>query len=461
MSGYKKATVTISEEEYRRLHQADMKRRFKGHTRNQSRDSAETAELASALRHMEARQQWLEQALSELDDGSDQVQLEAMEEIRNQNALHYEHMLALLQETASETHESIAAASQRLAEEMQRGREDYRERLQALVQRLDTYEDREEARAELADGWLRQSRVLADFIVNHFDHDRFMPGRLNRILASLDFAESNLAQGFLESSLQGSQQAFLELSELHVQLEQRLVEWQVEYHRAYQALNQFVEEVAGNSCVSGIGLEGEELADEVDVARWSNGRYHELLRECQERLADLTQGERDMTTAELNEMYMQWLPERRDSFESILYDVRWMALNSQLRMNIAEKALQALEMHGFQLSQSGYLNDDMQSPFQAELDGSDGTQVTIRVLPSDKPAGELTNELEVITQHPYIKSEQEARLQWEELSRGLDQLNLSVSRPSIGKAPPMQADEQEQAELPAQPKAHLIGSKRL
>jgi hypothetical protein len=124
-----------------------------------------------------------------------------------------------------------------------------------------------------------------------------------------------------------------------------------------------------------------------------------------------------------------------ERFESIVYEARVNALNSQLRMNIAEQALQALEIHGFRLNDSGYANKDMRAQFMAVLENSDGSRVSIQVLPKDPSTQELTNELVVVTNHPYLKTEQEARLQWEELCRSLNQYNLDVSRPEVRAAP--------------------------
>ncbi|HEY3474502.1 MAG TPA: hypothetical protein VGK56_07815, partial [Anaerolineales bacterium] len=221
MSGYKRATVKISEEEYRRLHQADMNRRFKEH-RKQSRSSAQSADLTRSLEEMEGRQRELERALSDLGQGFDSIGAEMVQDILTQNAQCYASLAAMIEETASDSSASLAVVSQHFAEQLQTEREQYRHHLQSLVQRLDHYEQREHYREEAARRWLQQAAALADLIQMHFEHERFTPGKLSKILASLNFAQNNLAEGFFESSLQTSQQAFLELSELHVELEQRV-----------------------------------------------------------------------------------------------------------------------------------------------------------------------------------------------------------------------------------------------
>jgi len=319
---------------------------------------------------------------------------------------------------------------------MQQEREQYHRNLHTLVQRLDGYEQEERRKEQSARQWLRRSATVADFIQTQFDHQRFLPGRLSKILRSLELAQSNLAKGLPEASLQFSQQAFLELSELHFELEHRVVEWQTEYERTFRSINQCIADLELNTEVNALGLQGEELAEQVNLAYWTNGKYPQLMTKTREFLEMLEKDRPHISTEELRHISTE-LPSRVGvALESLIYEARLNALNSQLRMNIAEKALQALEIHGFKLNQSGYVNKDMRSAFTANLENADGSQVKIEVLPTENPKQELANELVVITNHPYLKTEHEARLQWQELCYSLNQFDLNVSRPEVHSAPP-------------------------
>jgi hypothetical protein len=435
MSGYKRAMVTISQEEYRRLHQADVKRRFQEIARK-VKGSGETRDLFNALQQMESRQQEFEEALSILDHGMDQAEADAMQQILRENSLCYERLMTVIGQSSADTDRSLESLSQHVAEEMQRQRQEYEQNIQVLVQRLNRYDQREQAKAEAARKWLKQSVAFSEFIQAKYDHERFLPGKLFRILGSLNFAQNNLAQGFFESSLQTSQQAFLQLSELHFELEQRSLEWQTEFARAHSVVEQSIDELQQNARVTALGLEGEELPEQVDVAYWSNGKYRDLLDKSRQFLNLLTQERESLSTEDLRKANNEFLPIIREKFESIIYEARLNALNAQLRMNIAEQALQALEVHGFCLNEAGYVDKDMRAPFTAQLSNSDGSRVTIQVLPSDKTTQELANELVVVTRHPSLKTEQEARLQWDELCRSLNQYSLHVSRPEIRATPP-------------------------
>lgn len=436
MSGYKRATVTISEQEYRRLHQADMKRRFGEHGRPRAKNGGQEAELSSTLQQMAIRQRQLEDALGALNQDLPRIESETMQSILVQNAQWYERLAGVIEETNSSLDDSFAAISQHFSERMQEERQHYRRGLQSLSQQLDAYRHKEQAKEQLARQWLRRSVILSEFMQGQFDHERFQPGRLSRIHQRLDFAQENLAAGSPDASLQLSQQVFLELSELHFELEQCVLEWQAEYERAQNAMNELLAELQLNSQVTAFDLQGEALPGQVDLDYWTKGKYRQVLDRCQQFVTLLADEQQRLSTAELKRIYTDVLPVISGFFDSIVYEARLNALNSQLRLDIAERALEALEMHGFQLNDSGYNQKDMRASFTAHLENSDGSQVTIEVLPIDIKTQELANELVVITKHPYLKTEQEARMQWEELCRTFSQYNLQVSRPEIHPATP-------------------------
>src|ERR1044071_2717207 len=193
MSGYKRATVTISEQEYRHLHEADMKKRFREHKKTKTRNADQTAHLIHTLQQMENRQHHLEQAFADLDQNSNWIDEEIVQGILAQNALCYEGLAAVIEERTSDAKTSLTLLYEHFEQEMQRAREQHHQNLQSLFQRLNTYEQREQGKVTRARQWLRQSVIVADFIREHFDHERFFPGRFSKILRALNMSQMNLA----------------------------------------------------------------------------------------------------------------------------------------------------------------------------------------------------------------------------------------------------------------------------
>jgi hypothetical protein len=214
------------------------------------------------------------------------------------------------------------------------------------------------------------------------------------------------------------------------------------FEKSYSEIDLFIHQMDSNANVCAIGMKGEELPNQVDLDFWTNGRYQQLLDHCRQLSTYMSQDQNILTFDDIDRIYSQILPVIREAFDSIIYEARLNALNSQLRMNIAENALHALESHGFSLANAGYKDEDMRSQFNARLECPDGSQVSIQVLPGEQSTQELSNELVVITTHPYLKTEHEARLQWEELNQTLCQYNLKVSRPEILSTPRPDTPEQ-------------------
>jgi hypothetical protein len=441
MSGYKRATVTISEQEYRRLHEADIKRRFRAPKKTRTENTEQMADLAQALQQMQARQREIEESLGHFDGQVDRASAEVLQTILDQNALSYGSLSAMVDQASARSDDALAYVSQLFAERMDQERAQYRQSLDALAQRLNAQNEERHTKEQTARRWLRQAVLLADSIHTQFEHERFLPGQLARVYRSLDLAQGNLAQGFLDSCLQTSQQAFLDLSDLRFELEQRVLEWQTEYRRAYHAIRDVLAQVELNASVHALGLDGEELPERVAVAYWTGGGYQRLLDNCRHVLDALVQEQHTIPIEDLRRTHQEWRPQLLERLASLVYEARLRALSSQLRMNIAERALQALESHGFTLDQSGYANDDMRQAFSAFLENGDGSQVTIEVVPNDAADQALANELIMTTEHMELKSEHEVRLQWQELCQTLNQDRLHVSRPEIRAVPPARAEQ--------------------
>jgi hypothetical protein len=432
MSGYKHATVTISQDEYRRLQAADVKKRFKEFTRiTMSQEAGQNEVVLNLIKEMEAREMQLQNALGSLSQSTFAYDEAILQNLLDQNSIYYEKLASILRQSNAEAHDTFSYLSEEFSQALQAEREQMALGMQSLFERQEFYMGQEYAKEEAAQQWLNRCLVLMDFIQNQFDHQRFAPGRLDRIVRSLSYAESNLANGLTEISIQNSQQSYLELSDLNLDLEQLLLQWQSAFQTTRSAVNGLIIEMEANGRIHGLDLSGSELPDLIDLDFWTGGRYHQLLEHCKDLSAFLDEDRDVLSLEDVGRIYGQVLPAIRESFASMISDARLNALNSQLRMNIAEKALEALEQQGFVLDSAGYSGDDMRAQFNARLACADGSQVTIHVLPDENSDKELANELVMITTSPYLKTEHEARLRWEELSRTLSQYELTVGRPEI------------------------------
>jgi hypothetical protein len=442
MSGYKHATVTISQEEYRRLQETAVKKKFKEFSKLNTCDPNREQDLLNVIGQLEERERLLQNQLSSIEQPADQWDESALQAILDQNAACYSNLATSIKNSNSSLQDDLIYMTEEFSRALDQQRESYYLNIQSIFRDQDEYHSRENAKNESAFVWFNRCLILADFIQNQFDHERFTPGKFIKILRNLNLAENNLTNGFFEASLQSSQQIYLDLADLNFELEQELIQWQTRFDRTYLAINEFISQMEANAFVAAVGLKGEELPNQVELNYWTNDKYNELLNHCRQLAIYMIQDQNILSLDDIDRIYLQIIPVIQESFESLILDARLNALNSQLRMNIAEKALNALENHGFLLDTAGYKDDDMRSEFNAHLECPDGSEVSIQVIPTEIPAGELSNDLVVITTHPYLKTEHEARLQWDELSHTLSQYNLKVSNPKIHPMPlPEESDQ--------------------
>jgi hypothetical protein len=435
MSGYKHATVTISQEEYQRLHATDMKNKFRDFAKVRSHDSGRDESILNLIQQLEERERQLMNVLSSSGQSFTEVDGTIFQAIQEQTVVNYQQMINTLRNSCTNIQESLAVYSDSFSRELQIDRETNIQYLQTLFFGQELAQEREYAKEEAAEFWLNRCGLMAEFIQTQFDHERFTPGRFEKILRNLNYAENNLNQGFSESCLQTSQQMYLELYDLNIELEQHTLQWHTLFGETYSAINELIAQMTSNADIRALGLSGEELPDYINLDFWTNGRFQHLLEHCRQLTIYMVQDQNILTFEDIQRINSQILPTIRETFEKIIFDARLNALNSQLRMNIAEKALQALENHGFVLDEAGYSDNDMRSQFNAHLECPDGSQVLIQVLPTEQAKEDLSNDLVVITTHPFLKTEHEARMHWDELSQSLAKYNLRVSRPQIMAAP--------------------------
>jgi hypothetical protein len=434
MSGYKHATITISRDEYQRLHQAAMQDRFKQFTKSRSFESGRDEVMLGLLQEMEEREKYLRSALASMNQTSSTLDEEFFRTIQEQLSMNYGQMMQMLRNSNEEFHGSLNELAGTIVRQIEYEREENYQNMQAILNQQEAVIGMEYVKEDAAQSWLYHCTVMIDFIQSQFDHDRLTPGRMSKILRNFEMAENNYINGFTEACLQQAQHMYMELTDLNLELEQLILRWQTLFAETLSVVDEMSSQISANSNVPALGLQGEELPNFVNLDFWTNGRYQQLLENTRQLSTYMSQDTSLLTIEDIERIRAEILPGISQSFESIVFDARLNALNSQLRMNIAEKALEALENHGFVLDTSGYTNNDMRSQFNAQLECPDGSQVLIQVLPTEKSAEELSNELVVITTHPYLKSEHEARLHWEELRNTLTQYNLRVGRPEVLEA---------------------------
>jgi hypothetical protein len=98
-------------------------------------------------------------------------------------------------------------------------------------------------------------------------------------------------------------------------------------------------------------------------------------------------------------------------------------LNSQLRINIADLVIEALQKQGYVLQQAEYAGSDQRMAYSAKVRNLEGNEIVIQVYPSDLVG---KNELHLVSLDRENRTEHELRQRSLEVTRSLGQHGLQV-----------------------------------
>ena len=387
MSGFKRAMVTISEEEYRKLHNADIEKRFKISKPVKEVDhQGQILVLEKNLSDMLNRQNDYEKLVAALGNEISNFEIEAERAILEEKIANFREMTEHLDDLWENSNriETIVLnfQEQNIRDGLQRDK--FMEQVAYQVESIVTdLACQQEKKSEIAIGWLKDCGELAEFISIQYDHNRFFPGELNKIHQLLHQVAANLSMGMPEAALGGAQQVKLRLSELHLQLEQKTLEWQTICQITFQAANDLYDLMKNNSNCPALDMQGRELPIPLQLNFWSNNQYNDLVLRLKNTILCVKSNLATVSSQDLEFILKETLPVYRREFDNIIYQARLAAINSQLRINIADIALEALTTQGFVENEYGYVSDDRRGTYFLRVKNIEGSEVTIWVNPVD------------------------------------------------------------------------------
>jgi hypothetical protein len=120
-------------------------------------------------------------------------------------------------------------------------------------------------------------------------------------------------------------------------------------------------------------------------------------------------------------------PALRSQLEEIIWEARSKVLGSQLRINIADIAVQALGRQGFSLVDATYEGQDQRGRYVVKVQHIDGSEVVVLVTP--KEGQYLENDLEIHSYDAEQWAEEILQSRANELAGALSAQGLQAPRP--------------------------------
>jgi len=457
MSGHKKLTVTISQDEYRRLHEAEIQMRFQKTelpesvkqmiqeikaSGNQSRLLSEGRQQAykeiSAGFHREISQLEadhsrklisLQNEFQQELNGRDNLVGGSIQQVLDDQSRRFDNLMKNQMNQAFQVISSISNSQQYLESRI----DDLNLTLQDFQQSQVEAELHKEGQADV---WFQAASTTADFIQENYDLDGQNYQRFINIYRSLQIAEDNINQRAFEAGMAVSQQSYMQLSTLRMELEQAEFEWNILRRAALEQLTILKMQVENFCQIQAVDLTGQEVDQVIDVDYWTQGAWHILERETDNLLQSIESRSFSFTINDLQDILNNQIPSLEERAKENLVNARWEVINSQLRINIADLVIQALRRQGFSAFTADYTGGDMRTSFATRLKDLEGNEIEVHVTPSRYQQGESNLHLLNIDRNQ--RTEREIMQRTREVTSMLSKYGLNITSLKQLKSAPVQ-----------------------
>jgi hypothetical protein len=336
------------------------------------------AELDRVRSQVSARQDRVEGRLSKLSEHTKDLERRTDERLRAQ--------ARRLSEVGDEAHAAIAEQGRLLRAELDREREARRREIKALDSRVTDLRDESDRAAKAALATFQDAVTVHDVIRDELPHERFTPGRLDRLRVRLDVARANLESQAPGFALTQVQDVYLDLSELRAEVARLDQEWRAAQAVAVAALRTAADRVEANATRPVVDEEGRELeGGSLDVDFWTDGGLTELRGEI-ERLTGEVAGPGSPCTVEaLREIVERRAPEYGERLDELVERASGRLFASQRRVNVAHQIATRLRANGYQVGTGSdrptYAGEDFRAAFFAKLRHPDDSEIVVEVAP--------------------------------------------------------------------------------
>ena len=429
MSGHKRATISIPEDEYRRLHEAEMRNRFMqadipGLIERATQQTQ--ANLNQYYVEFERRQVDFIDALQEVDADLASLEARTSQAMLQHQGVIQDHLSDMAGSLWEQAGSMIAEVEQHYQEDILAVQQSNSDALSAFSQQMEQGFAREREHQRAAQHWIQTAQSVAVFIAQQYDHENFMPGSLRSWDRRLMHAQQNLYAGMPEAAVALAQDAYVGLSDLRVQLEKLQTEHQALLQAAQEYLLRLEHAAHESFEVHAMDLLGNALPSRIDVNFWSGGRLLRQTQEIEKMRAELAGRDARPSSETLERLLSTQLPEMEQRLMETVFRARLGVLSSQLRLNIADRVLSALGSQGYSLQDGYYEGDDSRETYTAVLTAMDGGEILVRVNPITDQAPQ--NELHLIAQDQQEKTQHEMRQRAQEVQRALLKSGMEVGR---------------------------------
>lgn len=382
MSGHKRATVTISQEEYRRLYEAEQRNYYDllaipEDTIAYSRWNQE-AQINQAYENLITRQEKYQQLLQYLDDKVQEVEISTAQKLIDTQADVFNRYLheseGWFLETRKKMEQYQKEFSQKIEAEQARCQREIQKQQKAL-HKIEAFQTMAQNKAM---EWIQNTQELI-----HFLHQEYPPEMIDLTTEAmmLQQAIENYQTGLFEACITLCQTTFSQLTKLRLQAEKKIGLIQTLSISIEQSLNWLIERIDFNRYIQAIDQEGKLLDATLDVDYWTNGKLSELLEDVQAVQYDIQHNRYSLPENTLVEILEKKIPEWSSYLADIVHEARRTALNAQIRYSLAHLILESAIAQGYKPVEGAYEEKDYRKGYITRAIGVDGSEIRIKIDP--------------------------------------------------------------------------------
>lgn len=428
MSGHKRATVSISQDEYHKLFEAE---------RNLLLTTAQIPEDEICLRqeiHSEAVQKNLHQIQNRQADYEELIQglnnrIQSLEwETANHLTSQQEILIANLdhvgEELWSKADQIIDQRTQQLQSVVQDENDWVRSQLDLIMQQQQASSLRQNEIHKEIFTWLQDSSNLIEFIRCHYHHELLTPNELENFSSKLTSLENAVQNQQYDGLWLAAQSLTLDLTHYRRVLEKEETTWTSYQNLACEKLESFLRKMEAYRTIEAVGLDGIPSQQLLEVNDWTSGRYDSLFHEIEMKIKEISNHENFLPIESIKPVLESYLPECELQLYDLIHQARYESLNSQLRFQVAKTILKALAAQGFKPVNGSYEDRDFQKGYYALARDPNGCEVRISVEPNKVNFG--SNQLHLVSSDSDQRTYHELRQRAKEIAKSLKQEGLEV-----------------------------------
>jgi hypothetical protein len=380
MSAYKTAFIRLGEAEYKRLREAEEQLRLNMLLRSDSKNDQHDQSIYENMMGMKKQNDRnFQNLVVNLEGEINRIENEAASWVNNQATRLQSEFIRSRNDVQKQAADQIEEMVVQANLQIQQKENAFNQFWLAQEERISTFENRWQEYETLALNWIHNDLEVLDFIYETYLVDALTANHLEIQRQYLNHVIQQYNNGFFDIAASAGFQIFIALSNTRFQLEVDRAVQGIQYQNLLEKASTLEIAIHESETVHAMDAEGNELPELINVDYWVEGKYREFANYAESFMQRLRSDEAIDLMTILD--YERQVNQFNNQLIDLVTQARLVVLASQLRFNVAQIVVQALEEQGFFLEQANYEKGDYRESFVAKTCNFAGNEVLISIDP--------------------------------------------------------------------------------